>query len=141
MTAVIACPVCEGTGVTDTDSLRAKLDKPGVTGNAHPETSRRAGTTPRKGSQRLQVLEALIEHGPMTAFDIANILHRSPNQIATRLGELHEDQFVGFVFDEDGMVETRATTPGNTGRVHQVEPLGQIVVNGHTQPEMFAGYA
>lgn len=106
------------------NDLLSILNRPGITGNAHPETSRKAGTTPRKGSQRLAVLNALFLNGPMTAFKIAKIIERSPNQTAARLLELHEDGFVRHVHDDNGETVTAETTLGNTGRVHRITALG-----------------
>jgi hypothetical protein len=118
------CPTCHGSGNAPTDLLD-RLNRPGTTGKAHPETSRKAGTTPRKGSQRLAVLDALLQHGSMTASQIASIINVSPNQTAARLLELHRDEFVRHVYDDSGEVITRETTSRNTGRVHQITSLGK----------------
>jgi hypothetical protein len=118
------CPTCNGSGKAPSDLLD-RLDRPGITGNAHPETSRKAGTTPRKGSQRLTVLEVLLRIGPMTARRMAHIIGYSPNQTATRLLELHQDEFVRYVYDDEGEPVTAETTLGNTGRVHKITALGK----------------
>lgn len=135
----MTCPTCNGTGRAPTNLLQ-RLDRPGATGSNHPTTSRKAGTTPRKGSQRLAVLEALTNHGPMTAHRIAGLVGRSPNQTATRLLELHEDGFVRHVYDADGQPATAETTPGNTGRVHRLTVLGESVYRQATRPaDLFGG--
>jgi hypothetical protein len=135
----IHCPTCDGTGRVHLETIDARINKEGATGRDHPATSRQAGTTPRKGSQRLHVLETLIDFGPQTAHEIAGRLSKSPNQIATRLGELHDDQFVMFHRDDLGDITTRITTPGNTGRVHAVMPLGETTVERHRAPRWTEG--
>ena len=121
--ADVPCPTCNGSGMVSSADVMDRLNRPGRTGGRHPVTSRVAGTTPRKGSQRLAVLEVLWQRGPLTARAIADQLDRSPNQTATRLQELHEDGFVEHVY-LNGRPQTAETTPGNTGRLHRLTPLG-----------------
>ena len=120
------CPTCHGSGEIDADALADLTERPGKHSGA--KTSRVAGTTPRKGSQRHQVLAALRTLGPMTAYELSSLVHKSPNQTATRLGELHDDLFVVYLRDADGAIEERPTTPGNTGMVHTLTPLGERIL-------------
>jgi predicted ArsR family transcriptional regulator len=82
----------------------------------------------------MKVLVALSYRGPMTARQIAELLDRSPNQTATRLGELHEDGFVTYALDRFGNIATRETTNGNTGRVHKITALGETMIERTGRP-------
>lgn len=129
------CPTCNGTGSAPVNTIWEILDAPGTTSPKHPTTSRKAGTTPRKGSQRLRVLEVLLDHGPLTAYAISEQVGSSPNQVATRLLELREDGFV-LLRMVDGQIETRATSPGNSGRVHEITNAGVAAVQAVKQTEV-----
>ena len=123
------CPTCQGTGRIDlVEMMQKMLDRPGKTGSSHPSTSRVAGTTPRKGAGRHLVMRLLSMNGPSTARELSDSLDFSPNQTATRVGELHDDLFVEYVLDADGELLERTTTPGNTGFVHQLTPLGKRIL-------------
>jgi hypothetical protein len=126
--ALEKCPTCHGTGHIDAARLREMLERPGMTGRDHPKTSRAAGTTPKKGSQRELVL-TLLALGPKTAYELSVLMGKSPNQVATRCGELHADGFVEYArHAETREIMERETTPGNTGRVHRITPAGQRVL-------------
>jgi DNA-binding HxlR family transcriptional regulator len=103
----------------------------GPVGRDHPDTSKRAATKVRSGSQRYKVLHALYDWGGQTAFELSKRVSHddgrtiAPNQIATRLGELRD---LGLVvrsrqFDDGPWLE-RATTPGNRGIVHEITLVG-----------------
>lgn len=126
---LVECPTCSGSGRIDPAALAALLERPGQVRADSPGTSRTAGSTPRKGSQRHQVLRVLFDAGPLTAYAVSRRLDRSPNQTATRLGELHDDLFVRYFRDEEtGRILEAETTPGNTGMVHQITALGVAVL-------------
>ena len=129
------CPTCQGTGSAPRNAIWQILDHPGTTSTSHPTTSRKAGTTPRKGSQRLRVLEVLLDHGPLTAYAVSEQVGSSPNQVAARLLELRKDGFVSLRM-VDGQIETRATTVGNTGRVHEITNAGVAAVQAVEQMEV-----
>jgi DNA-binding HxlR family transcriptional regulator len=104
----------------------------GKVGKHHPETSKKASARVRSGSQRYNVLEALYNFGSKTGWELSEHYVRkesgdriSPNQIATRLGELRE---LGLVkrsrVCEDGEWLERVTTSGNTAIVHEITLLG-----------------
>jgi hypothetical protein len=118
------CPTCNGRGTMTAADYHELMERPGQTRTHAPATSRRAGTTPRKGTQRALVLQTLAEWGHMTAYRCALFMNKSPNQIATRLGELHDDGFVTYLRDEAGVIVEAETTPGNTGMVHTCTPSG-----------------
>ena len=104
----------------------------GPVGGNHPDTSKRAASKVRSGSQRYKVLHTLYDSGGQTAFELSKrVTHDdgraiAANQIATRLGELRD---LGLVVRSreftDGPMLERATTPGNRGIVHQIT-LGGI---------------
>jgi len=110
----------------------------GKVGNDHPETSQRASMRVKSGSQKAQAIMALSEHHPdgMTAFDLSTVIFNgagreiSPNQTATRLGELREQGLAGYLFDQVGRPVERETTPGNTGIVHVLTRFGREVAMG-----------
>lgn len=116
-------------GMISTEKYRQMMeDRPGQVGAKDPSTSRRSAQShPRYGTQRWKVLRAL-ERGPHTAHEIAEALGKSPNLIATRLGELREGGFVAYHRNEQGMRVERETTPGNTGLVQEITPLGRAVL-------------
>tara|TARA_B100000029_G_scaffold40251_3_gene37634 strand:- start:10460 stop:10894 length:435 start_codon:yes stop_codon:yes gene_type:complete len=104
----------------------------GKVGKYHPETSKKASARVRSGSQRYNVLEALHNFGGKTGWELSEYYVRkesgdriSPNQIATRLGELRE---LGLVkrtrVSKDGEWLERVTTSGNTAIVHEITLLG-----------------
>ena len=111
----------------DADAIGGKV------GAHHPSTSRVAARTVKAGSQQSQILLALEAASPfgMTAFALSDHVYNganraiSPNQTATRLGELREKGLVEFLIVGEEKVE-RPTTPGNTGFVHV------LTTNGHT---------
>lgn len=86
----------------------------GAVGADHPLTSLAAARLVDAKSQRQRVEVILEDRGAIgcTAFEVAEILDKSPNQIATRLGELRGAEIAVR------LNERRATTPGNSGHVH-----------------------
>lgn len=94
----------------------------GKVGRDHPDTSRRAATPPRFGSQRWKVLEALVELGPKTSAELAPTIERSRNQTATRVLELRE---LGFVADTG---HKRSTGPADEGTVWAATATGRDYV-------------
>jgi hypothetical protein len=107
----------------------------GKVGTNHPETSQRASMNVKSGSQKAQAIKALSEKGVegMTAFDLSTVIFNgagreiSPNQSATRLGELREQGLAVYLFDQVGRPVERETTPGNTGIVHVLTRFGDEV--------------
>lgn len=123
----ITCPTCHGSGTVSAARWKEMMERHGLTGRGHSATSRTAGTTPRKGTQRYAVLEVLMRRTNATAYEVARDLGKSPNQIATRLGELHDDTFVEYDRDhETRSIIERETTPGNSGMVHKVTAAGRV---------------
>lgn len=124
------CPTCHGAGSIDPKLMVELLERPGKTNGTG--TSRRAASTPRKGSQRHSVLRALNlwrDQG-MTAHAIASTLNTSPNQIAARLGELRDDGFVTYLRDaESRAIVERETTESNTGMVQIITDAGVAILN------------
>lgn len=118
----------------DQPSLFDPEQRGGKVGRNHPSTSRVAAATTKVGKQKGLVLMWLWEHRLSTAFEILiyNDAGRevSANQVATRLGELHEDGLVEYALDGAGLPAERQTTPGNTGLVHQLTASGRDVVTG-----------
>ena len=110
----------------------------GKVGSDHPETSQRASMRVKSGTQKAQAIKALSEGDPggMTAFDLSTVIFNgagreiSPNQAATRLGELREQGLAGYLFDQVGRPVERETTPGNTGIVHVLTRFGREVAMG-----------
>lgn len=105
----------------------------GKVGVDYPETSQRASMRVKSGSQKAQALLALSDKYPndgLTAFEISDLILNgaaiaiSPNQAATRLGELREQGLAIYLFDQFGKPEERETTPGNTGYVHTLSRFG-----------------
>ena len=107
----------------------------GKVGTNHPEPSQRASMNVKSGSQKAQAIHALSEKGVegMTAFDLSTVIFNgagreiSPNQSATRLGELREQGLAVYLFDQVGRPVERETTPGNTGIVHVLTRFGDEV--------------
>lgn len=99
----------------------------GKVGASHPSTAKRAamGMRLKSGSQRQQIVHAVALRGDagMTAAQAAEIIHRSRNQTAARILELHEQGWLTFAVDGAGNIEERATdADGNKGRVHVLTP-------------------
>jgi len=110
----------------------------GKVGTDHPETSHQAAMTVKSGSQKAQAIKALKDSHPegLTAFQLSELILNgaqrpiSPNQAATRVGELHDQGLATYLFDEVGRPQERETTPGNTGQVHVLTNYGhQVAVN------------
>lgn len=110
----------------------------GKVGADHPQTSQQAAMTVKSGSQKAQAIKALAATHPngLTAFQLSeHILNSaqrpiSPNQAATRVGELHDQGLAAYLFDEVGRPQERETTPSNTGQVHILTKQGhQVAVN------------
>ena len=107
----------------------------GRVGNNHPETSQRASMRVKSGSQKAQAIMALEESGAdgLTAYELSKLVFNgagdnlSPNQTATRLGELREQGLAMYRFDQIGRPVERETTPGNTGLVHVLTRFGYEV--------------
>ncbi len=59
------------------------------------------------------MFRAVAQFNETTADAVAAHLHRSPNQIATRLKELRDGGYVTYVVDDDGR---RVRMPTRTGR-------------------------
>lgn len=104
----------------------------GVVRKDATDSERRAAVNVKVGSQRGRILACL--HADVTcstAWALGPKVGISPNQAATRLGELRAIGFVSWTgspgsgesIDSDGFA-IRATTPGNTARVHILTPLG-----------------
>ena len=108
----------------------------GKVGANHPETSQRAAINVKSGSQKAQAVKHLGKVFPEgeTAYDLSVVIFNgagraiSPNQTATRLGELHDDGIVEFALDGAGQPLQRVTTPGNTGYVHVLSSYGHKVL-------------
>jgi len=105
----------------------------GKVGNSHPQTSQRASMRVKAGSQKAQAIRALDESSGMTAYDLSTVIFNgagreiSPNQAATRLGELREQGLAMYLYDQIGRPVERETTPGNTGIVHVLSRFGREV--------------
>lgn len=107
----------------------------GKVGNDHPETSQRASMRVKAGSQKAQAIRALDESDGtgLTAYQLSKLVFNgagdnlSPNQTATRLGELREQGLAMYLFDQVGRPVERETTPGNTGIVHVLSRFGREV--------------
>jgi len=110
------CPTC-GREMGD-------LDAPAPVGSSHPETSR-AVSTLRFGSQRWRVLELLAGHPEgLTADAVGTGVGLSPNQAATRLGELRAGGWVQYLSDDSGRRLERLTSRGNRALVQGVTLAG-----------------
>tara|TARA_R110002020_G_scaffold155677_3_gene336892 strand:- start:1659 stop:2063 length:405 start_codon:yes stop_codon:yes gene_type:complete len=108
----------------------------GKVGRSHPETSRKAAKQVKSGTQKAQLILSLdvdYLHGGKTAYELSASIFTSdgrtisPNQTATRLGELREQGLVSYAFDQIGRPVERETTPGNTGIVHVLTLGGRQV--------------
>lgn len=90
------------------------LSEDGKVGNDHPSNAKRSARITEAGSQRAFLLRLVAEAGEegLTSFHAAPEMGMSPNQVATRMGELREANLVL------GLEETRETTPGHTAHVH-----------------------
>lgn len=119
------CPTCGGTGQLDDHLLAQMMERPGKHNGVH--TSRTAGSTPNKGTQRARVLEALWAQ-PDTATGLAERLGMIPSTAAARCNELHDDGFVQYLREDDGTIMELTTTPGNTGLVHSLTVGGYGVL-------------
>jgi len=125
----VPCPTCQGSGLVTAEELRRRIeDRPGQVGRKHPETSRRAAKDPRFGTQKYRCLEVL-SRGARNAADVARAVGVSPNQTATRLGELREDGFVTYSRDEEGTILEGPTGRGeHSGRVQEITDLGRTAL-------------
>jgi len=106
----------------------------GKVGRSHPETSRKAAKRVKSGTQKAQLILDLNFHEEgKTAYELSASIFTadgrtiSPNQTATRLGELREQGLVSYAFDQIGRPVERETTPGNTGIVHVLTLEGRQV--------------
>ena len=107
----------------------------GKVGHAHPDTSHRASMRVKSGTQKAQAIRLLAFHDPegLTAYELSKLIFNnagdslSPNQTATRLGELREQGLAMYLFDQVGKPVERQTTPGNTGLVHILTTYGHQV--------------
>ena len=114
--AAPCCPTC-GRDMGD-------LDAPAPVGADHPETSRAVASL-RFGSQRWRVLELLAGHPEgLTADAVSAEVGLSPNQAATRLGELRAGGWVQYLSDESGRRLERLTSRGNRALVQGVTVAG-----------------
>ena len=77
--------MCSGCGDTLANAPRTPAPPP-VYDGAPNQVRKAARRTPASG-QRLGVLKAIRDHGPMCAGEIAEYVRLSPNQTATRIGE------------------------------------------------------
>ena len=110
------CPTC-GRELGD-------LDATGPVGAEHPETSRAVASL-RFGSQRWRVLELLADHPEgLTADAVSSGVNLSPNQAATRLGELRAGGWVQYLSDDSGKRLERLTSRGNRALVQGVTVAG-----------------
>ena len=107
----------------------------GKVGNDHPATSQRASMRVKAGSQKAQAIRALDESdgNGLTAYQLSKLIFNnagdnlSPNQTATRLGELREQGLAGYLYDQAGIPVERETTPSNAGIVHVLTRFGREV--------------
>lgn len=110
------CPTC-GRELGD-------LNAPAPVGAEHPETSRAVASL-RFGSQRWRVLDLLADHPEgLTADAVGAGLGLSPNQAATRLGELRAGGWVQYLSTEAGVRLERLTSRGNRALVQGVTVAG-----------------
>lgn len=124
------CPTCHGAGSITSARMAEMMERPGQVARGASETSRKAGTTPRKGTQRYHVLMALAKHRDgLTAYRVSALIGKSPNQTATRLGELHDDTFVEYLrHPVSRSIVEEPTTEGNTGMVHVLTAAGDLAL-------------
>ena len=107
----------------------------GKVSDEHPQTSHNAAAKVKSGSQKAQAIIALGEAHPdgLTALQTSDLVVNgalrtiSPNQAATRLGELRDQGVAMYLFDDTGQPLERETTPGNTGIVHVLTDYGHKV--------------
>jgi hypothetical protein len=107
----------------------------GKVSDEHPQTSHTAAAKVKSGTQKAQAIMALGASHPdgLTALEasdcVVNGAQRtiSPNQAATRLGELRDQGIAMYLFDNAGRPVERETTPGNTGIVHVLTDYGHRV--------------
>tara|TARA_R110000824_G_scaffold96453_4_gene230958 strand:+ start:626 stop:1018 length:393 start_codon:yes stop_codon:yes gene_type:complete len=107
----------------------------GKVSDAHPLTSHAAASKVRTGTQKAQAIIALGESHPngLTALEISDAVvngaqrNISPNQAATRLGELRDQGIAVYLFNLTGQPIERETTPGNAGIVHVLTDYGNKV--------------
>lgn len=114
-----ACTLYEARQAVDTAS-------PGRTGRHHPDTSRKAATVVRAGTQRAHALLVLWEAGRngATAYEVSHAIETSPNQAATRMGELRAGSLARYALPDDDAPTERETTVGCTGKVHVLTEHG-----------------
>lgn len=134
--APVQCPTCKGSGAIDADTYRRLAETPGRTQATGTTTSRSAGSTPAKGTQRALVLLAVDRIGPANAYEVWEWLHTqpgtparlSPDKVGTRLQELRDDLFVQYHRDPDtGEIVEHEATSGNTGLCMSITPAGRMV--------------
>jgi len=107
----------------------------GKVGAGHPQTSHTAAMKVKSGSQKAQAITALSNDllNGLTAYQLSSVIFNgaghpiSPNQAATRLGELRDQGIAVYLYDEVGRAVERETTPGNTGIVHVLTDYGYKV--------------
>lgn len=135
---VVLCDTCYGAlkSVTCAGVVTPSVKGGGKVGSAHPGQSRRAAANVKAGSQQAALIGLVALRTSriawplkgITCFDAADpvraMLGRdrdhpiSANQIATRMGELHEMGLVEPAADDEfGEPILRETTPGNEGQV------------------------
>jgi uncharacterized protein YidB (DUF937 family) len=107
----------------------------GKVGADHPQTSHTAAMKVKSGSQKAQAITALSNDllNGLTAYQLSSVICNgaghpiSPNQAATRLGELRDQGIAVYLYDEIGRAVERETTPGNSGIVHILTGYGHKV--------------
>ena len=108
------CPTC----------LRPFLSDEGKVGRTHPSTSRDAAKMPGKRSQAIKALKQIAPRGWANAGQIATVLNLSPNQCATRFGELAEAGLIEQALDETGEPITEPTPMRGRGIVYRPTAAG-----------------
>lgn len=123
----------------DVDAHGAPIDvnASGLVGRDHPDTSKRAATSVRAGSQELLLLRLVAgqdERGvtcdeAQPAMSTGRAVPMSPNQVGARMLRLREKHLVGSNGD------TRPTRTGRDASVHRVTEAGRIeLARQHVQP-------